>query len=388
MKLTYFLVTGFITCVSAFSNASQAFKQYTIEADGIKANFIEYGARITHLYVKDRNNVDRDVVLGYDSGQEYIKDSETVHTYFGAIVGRYANRIKNGTFSIDGVTSHIPENENGGKDTLHGGTIGYDQRNWTVVTHNETSVTFSLLDTGFEGFPGSVITYATYTLTGKNKNNTNPKLTSRIVSLALDNPTPIMLANHIYWNLNAFLTPDHTILNDTLEIPFGNRYIKIDNIEVPTGEIGVVEGTPLDFTKAKTIGSRINETKNACGYGCVGYDNAFIIDRPRYAAPESTDLTLLSLASDTTGIRLDVKTNQRSFQIYSCNGLNGTIPVKSSQQYTRNTTTIPKYGCLVIETQQWIDGINYPEWGQLEYQIYRPDTQPAVNYAEYEFSTF
>ncbi len=360
------------------------FQKYTISAPGINASFIPYGARLTNLYVNDRNGNPQDVVLGYDDATQYLIDTETVHTYFGPIVGRYANRIKNGTFTVDGVTSHIPENENMGHDTLHGGYVGYDQRNWTVVSANDTTITFSLLDQGFEGFPGNIITFATYTV------SEGPQWTSRLVSIPLDEPTPIMLANHVYWNLDAFSNPlDLTILNNTLHMPYAARFIEIDNIEVPNGTIGVVNGTFLDFTSPKQIGRDINEAVNACGLGCTGYDNAFILDRPRYSAPEATDLSVLTMSSNVTGIQLDIKTNQQNLQIYTCDNIaqKYQIPVKKSQQHsTKGNVTVPQYGCVVIETQQWIDGINHPEWGQDQYQIYTVDSEPAIVFAQYDFS--
>lgn len=383
--MIFLLLLGFIALSlgALAQNSSSVFTKYTISAPGINASFIPYGARLTNLYVNDKNGNPQDVVLGYDDGSQYLNDTETVHTYFGAVVGRYANRIKNGTFTVDGITSHIPENEHNGADTLHGGNVGYDQRNWTIVEANSSTITFSLLDQGFEGFPGTIITFATYTVSA------GPQWTSRLVSIPLDEPTPIMLANHVYWNLDAFSNPsDSTILNDTLYMPYAARYIEFDNIEVPNGTIGIVNDTYLDFTSPKQIGRDIQEAINGCGFNCTGYDNAFILDRPRYSAPESTDLSVLTMSSNVTGIQLDVRTNQQSLQIYSCDTLNGTISVKQSQQHSTNgsTTYVPQYGCVVIETQQWIDGINNPQWGQDQYQIYTVDSEPAVVFAQYDFS--
>ncbi|MDI1487465.1 MAG: hypothetical protein OHK93_006735 [Ramalina farinacea] len=367
----------------ALAQSTNPFQKYTITAPGINASFIPYGARLTNLYVNDRDGNPQDVALGYDEGSQYLNDTETDHTYYGAVVGRYANRIKNGTFTVDGVTSQIPENEHDGHDTLHGGFVGYDQQNWTVASANESTITFSFLDQAQQGFPGTIITYATYTVSA------GPQWTSRLVSIPLDEPTPIMLSNHVYWNLDAFSNPsDHTILNNTLYMPYSDRYIEIDNIEVPNGTIGVVNDTILDFTAPKQIGRDIEQDVNGCGLGCTGYDNAFILDRPRYSAPEGTDLSVLTLSSNVTGIQLDVKTNQQSLQIYTCDTLKGTIPVKQSQQHSSNGSTVyvPQFGCIVIETQQWIDGINHPEWGQDQYQIYTVDSEPAVVFAQFDFS--
>ena len=362
--------------LSAVAAQTDPFEKHTISAPGINASLIAYGATLTNLYVNDKAGNPRDIVVGYDDGRQYYQDSQTNHTYFGAVVGRYANRIKNGTFSVGGVSSHVPENEHMGHNTLHGGKVGYDQRNWTLVAANESSVTFSFLDQALEGFPGSVHTLATYAVAAN-------RFSVSLVSVALDAPTPINLAAHIYWNLDAFETPDTR--RQVLHLPYSPRLIATDNIQVPTGALEAVAGGPFDFTAPKPIGQDLAQAKK-CGFNCTGYDNAFIVDRPRYAGPEATDLTLLSLSSPDSGIRMDVKTNQQSLQYYSCLGQNGTIPVKKSQQYGNATRMIDKFACTVFETQQWIDGINHPEWGQSEYQIYSPSTGPAVNWAQYDFS--
>lgn len=366
------------------SNPHVAF--YSIKAAGIRATFMPYGARLTHLLVKDRSGNPQDVVVGYDKGDAYFNDTETAHSYFGAVVGRYANRIKKGTFEIDDETHHVPKNENNGTNTLHGGKIGYDQRNWTVASYNESSITFMLEDTGYEGFPGNLITYATYSVKTNNKRST---LTTRLVSIPLDGATPIMLSNHIYWSLNAFTdAQDPTVLKDILSMPYSNRYINTNKYLIPVGDISLVkdkQGT--DFTIPIHLGTNIKEAKGVCGPKCTGLDTAFILDRPRYSGPESTDTVLLTLQSNKTGIKMELKTNQQSFQIYSCDGQDGTIPVKESQQHGNGTTYLEQYGCVVIEPQQWIDGINNPQWGQNEFQIYGVDTQPAVNFALYEFSS-
>lgn len=340
----------------------------------------------------------QDVIAGYDNTSQYPVDTATNHTYFGPVVGRYANRIKNGTFTIDGVTSHITENEHDGEDTLHGGTVGYDARNWTVTSYSNDSITFTLLDEAFEGFPGTVITHATFTVSntiqGSAWGTLHPRITMKTTSLALDKPTPIMLANHVYWNLNAF--KDETILNDTtLWMPYARRYIGIDTIEVPNGTISTVASHPvLDFTAPKLIGADIAEAVNYCGLNCTGYDNAFILDRPSDTGLKASNFPVLSMWSDTTGIRLDIATNQQGLQIYSCNGQNGTIPVKPSQ-IARNVNAtdggakfVNKYGCVVIETQGWIDAVNYPQWGLTDIWYYDQSTQPDVMYATYDFSTY
>ncbi|OQV11197.1 hypothetical protein CLAIMM_15067 [Cladophialophora immunda] len=302
---------------SSVPTGAYPFSVYTLTAENITAKFIPYGARLTSLLVQDRNGDYQDIVAGYDNATQYLTDTETNHTYFGPVVGRYANRIKNSTFTLNGQTYHIPANENAGADTLHGGTVGYDQRNWTVVASSSSSITFSLLDTGFQGFPGTVLTTATFTLgtfPSGPQGEVRPRLTSSMVSSALDQETPIMLANHIYWNLNAF--KQATILNDTtLWMPYSDRYIVVDPILIPTGALGSVSNvSALDFLSPKLLGDAVDNATGVCGEGCTGIDNAFILDRPANAGPTSSNYPVLSLWSETTGIQLDVSTNQQGLR--------------------------------------------------------------------------
>ncbi|KAK5722726.1 hypothetical protein LTR15_005958 [Elasticomyces elasticus] len=375
------------------------FQKYTLTADGISASFIPYGARITNLYVCDKNGTYQDVVVGYDDTTHYLIDSETNHTYFGPIVGRYANRIKNGTIDIDGQISHVPNNEHGGLNPLHGGFVGYDQQNWTVASVTGNSITFVFYDQAQSGFPGDLLNVATYTLTDE------PAWISRMVSIPLNEATPVMLANHVYWNLGAFVDEQAvTVLNDTLYMPYADRIIEVDSILIPTGAINVTNGTAYDFTKpGKQIGADIFAPLDQGGLNGSSYDNAFILDRPRYAL-EDPSLEVLRLSAPSTGIQMSLSTNQQGLQIYTCGGQNGTIPVKADQQHLTNTTYVEKYGCIVIETQdvgvfkycynerhadllvQWIDGISNPQWGRDQYQIFTPTSEPALNYAKYAFS--
>jgi aldose 1-epimerase len=370
------------------------FKVFTISADNITAKFIPYGARLISLLVPDKNGNEQDVVVGYDNPRQYLEDTETNHTYFGAVIGRIANRIKNGTFELDGTAYHIPKNHEG-LYTLHGGDIGYDQRNWTVVASTRSSVTFELYDAAFQGFPGDVKTRATYSVdtkaTAENPQG-RPRLTTKMVSQALNHSTPIMLSNHIYWNLNGFQQP--TVLNNTwLQMPLSERFIATDSIQVPNGDISTVDETDhqtMDFTAGKIIGRDIQYTQGLVGSD-VGYDNCFIIDRDSTSAQDAL-VTALRLNSSSTGISMDVATNQPAVQFFTCLNMDGTIPVKRSQ-VKRNSKIegaagfVEKYGCLAIEPEGWIDSVNNPQWGQESNVIYSPETAPAVNLATYTFGT-
>lgn len=170
-------------------------------------------------------------------------------------------------------------------------------------------------------------------------------------------------------------------------MPYSERLIVGDGILVPTGEIQSLKypwsdpPLPLNFTSAKTIGEGALKAEQ-CGAGCVGIDNAFILDRPPYTAPDDAGLTVLKMSSPDTGITMSLRTNQQSLQIYSCVGQNGTIMAKQSQ----GGVPVEKYGCLVVEPQQWIDGINHPEWGQIDRQVFGPESPPSVLWAAYDFT--
>ena len=193
-----------------------------------------------------------------------------------------------------------------------------------------------------------------------------PRLTTTIVSSALDQETPIMLSTHVYWNLNSF--KQQTVLNDTtVWMPYAYRYIETDGNLIPNGTIGTVASRPaLDFLAPKTVGAAIDVAQGVCGTGCTGVDNAFILDRPT-GSGDTTMIPGISMWSSTTGIKMDMQTNQQGVQIYTCNGQNGTIPVRQSVQNANKGNNasaqyVQKHGCVVIEPQAWIDGINHPEW--------------------------
>ncbi|KAL2859858.1 aldose epimerase family protein [Aspergillus lucknowensis] len=369
-------------------NHDDPYKVYTISAENITAKFIPHGARLTSLLVPDREGRPQDVIVGFDDVSLYSKDDN----YFGPVVGRYANRIKNGTFTVAGNEYHIPKNENDGLDTLHGGDVGYDKRNWTVTAHTESSITFSFYDHALEGFPGDVLTHATYVVDNDNPDGL-PQLTTKLVSLALTEATPIMLANHIYWNLNAFRDPN--ILDDvTVHLPLSTRFIATDGILIPNGTISTVDaydGAP-DFTSPKLVGADIDSAAGLCGTDCTGYDNCWLIDRPADYAADSV-VPALHMSSASTGISLEVSTNAPAIQLYSCNGQDGSDPIRGSQvrrnkeQGYDGLTTLDQYACMVVETEGWIDGINQPGWGQLENQIFTPGGPPALNLAVYRFGT-
>lgn len=252
---------------------------YWIKSDELEAAFIPYGASLAQLLIHDQYGIQRDIVAGFDNASYYEVDKQ--HNHFGGVPGRYANRIKNSTFEIDGVEYKVDPNENPtpeapeGADTLHGGKDGWDYRNFTVVSHTDDSITFSIVDPdGKEGFPGEVVSYVTYTVSGLTWD-------FKMIALATTKKTPIMLSSHVYWNLDGFANNEtNTVLNHTFYMPYGGQRVGVDNILIPTGDIlANKKGSVNDFWSApKQIGAQLDdpELEGNCGFNCTGYGEFFL----------------------------------------------------------------------------------------------------------------
>ncbi|KAK5134546.1 hypothetical protein LTR08_006331 [Meristemomyces frigidus] len=360
--------------------------KYQISSEGIRANYIPYGASMSNLFITDVHGAERDIVLGFDNATYYSESK--LHPHLNGVPGRYANRIKNGTFTIDGETYHSQLNDNGGLDTLHGGSNGWDYRNWTVVAHTTDSITFNLVDDdGEEGFPGQVIAYVTYTLTPYQWH-------LRMTALSTTKQTPLMLSSHTYWNLDGFQNPSTPLaLNYTLHLPYGGTRTAIDNIEVPTGDILANKQYGIhDFwSTPKQLGANFTspDLLGTCGFNCTGYDTCYIQNRDAYGPYNWRQAPVATLASPFSGIQIDVYTDQDAFQVYTCNTMNGTLALKETQGFFNDSSrprVSEKYGCVVMEVEDWIDGINNPEWGRDKRQIFGPGDDPYVLEAAYNFS--
>lgn len=292
--------------------------KYEISSEGIRANFIPYGASLSNLFINDTHGVERDIVLGFDNASYYSVDK--LHPHLCGVPGRYANRIKNGSFTIDGTTYNTSLNDNGGLDTLHGGANGWDWRNWTVVTHTTDSITFSLVDSdGNQGFPGQVISYVTYTLTPYQWH-------LRMTAIATTKKTPIMLSSHTYWNLDGFQNPNTPLaLNYSLHLPYSGQRVGTDGILIPNGTILPNQQYSVnDFWSAPMqLGANFSSALGNCGTGCRGYDTCFLINRDGFGPYNWRQAPVATLASPWSGIQLDIFTDQQAFQVYSCGGQNG-----------------------------------------------------------------
>lgn len=304
-------------------------------ANGVELRAMTYGGIITSLKVPDRHGQLGDVVLGYDSLAGYLRSSP----YFGAIVGRYANRIAKGTFTLDGTTYHLAINNP--PNALHGGLRGFDKVVWHAEPTSEAhgvGVTFRHASPdGDEGYPGTVTVQVTYMLTDSN----TVVIDYRAVT---DKPTPINLSQHSYFNLaGAGSILDHQLMLAA------DSFTPIDSTFIPTGVIAPVAGTPFDFRTLHRIGERIKDDNEQLRFA-GGYDHNFVLTRP------DTGLVLAARLSDSTSGRvLEISTDQPGIQFYSGNFLDGSITGKGGVVYAHRTG-------LALETQHFPDSPNHPNF--------------------------
>ena len=306
---------------------------YTLKnAHGSWAKVITYGATLTELYVPDKSGKAGDIVLGFSDLDGYLSN----HPYFGATVGRYANRIAKGHFTLDGKEYSLALNN--GPNTLHGGKVGFSRKVWKAeilpgLTAAVVRFTYLSKD-GEENFPGNLKVTVTYTLTDSNELKLD-------YTAETDKDTPVNLTNHSYFALGG---PGKTILDEVLYLN-ADQYTPVDPTLIPTGEIKSVKGTPLDFTKPTAIGAHINEIKDI-----GGYDHNFVING------KAGKLRLAARATDpATGRQMEVLTTEPGVQFYSSIGLNGNIVGKGGIAY-------PKFGGLCLETQHYPDSPNHPNF--------------------------
>lgn len=311
---------------------------YTLKnSHGVEVRAMNYGGIIQAIRVPDRKGNFDDVVLGHDTAEGYMPNPP----YLGAIVGRYANRIANGTFTLDGKTYNLPKND--GPNTLHGGTTRtFDKVMWeSQPLKDKNGVQFEFLSKdGDEGFPGNLKMKVTYVLTDSNELVIDYEATT-------DKATPINVSQHSYFNLkgegNGDILDHEVMLN-------ADKFTPVDKNLIPTGELRPVKGTPFDFTKPTNIGSRIDENYEQLVLG-HGYDHNFIINRK-----SGEGMTLAARVYEpTTGRVLEVSTTQPAVQFYTGNFLDGTVTGKEGHVYKR------RFG-FCLETQHYPDSPNHPDF--------------------------
>lgn len=330
----------------------QSVELFTLtNAHGIEVRLTNYGGIITSLKTPDRSGRFEDIVLGYDSLSGYLRNSP----YFGAIVGRYGNRIAKGRFTLDGTTYRLAVNN--GPNSLHGGIRGFDKVVWNAEPfRNDGAEGVALEYTSAdmeEGYPGTLRARVTYTLTDDNRLIVDYQAMS-------DKPTPVNLTQHSYWNLAGDGSRD--ILAHVLTIN-ADSMTPVDSTLIPTGEIFAVVGTPFDFRAPMPIGARIDQRQNTqIRYG-GGYDHNFVLNRGN--ADADSLVHAAHVAEPSTGRTLDILTTEPGIQFYSGNFLDGSITGKAGHVYKY------RYG-LALETQHYPDSPNHPNFPST---ILRPGRQ-------------
>lgn len=297
--------------------------------NGVTVDITNYGGIVTSWVTPDKNGNKSSVVVGLANLQEYQKEPP----YFGALIGRYGNRIASGKFTLDGKTYTLATNN--GKNHLHGGKKGFDKVVWdaTPGAEGSPSLTLSYLSKdGEEGYPGNLKVTVVYTLTDEDALNIE-------YTAETDKATPVNLTNHSYFNLTG--DAGNSILNHTLMID-ADGYTPVDDGLIPTGEIKAVAGTPFDFKTPTAIGARIDQVKG-------GYDHNFVLNR------KDSSLALVAVLADSvSGRKLEVFTTEPGLQFYSGNFLDGT--------FSSNGKPVQLHNALCLETQHFPDSPNKPRF--------------------------
>ena len=309
---------------------------YTLKnASGAEVCVTNLGGRIVSIWVPDRYGEFKDVVLGFDNVKAYANRDGKTPSDFGAAIGRYANRIGGGKFTLDGVEYVLPQNNYG--HCLHGGPTGWQYQVYTATQTADNSVTMEIVSPdGDNNFPGEVKAKVTYTLTDQNALEIEYSATT-------DKPTVINMTNHSYFNLSG--DPTQTILNDSLYLN-STSTTPIDETFMTTGEIAdIIPGSAFDFTKFKTIGQDIEAEDQQVKYG-LGFDHNWVLN-----TKGNIDVPAAVLFSPASGIKLSVFTTEPGVQVYAGNFLDGTAVGKKGIKYEKRTG-------ICLETQKYPDTPN------------------------------
>jgi aldose 1-epimerase len=324
-----------------FGNAPRGEKVflYTLRNDnGVTIKITNYGGIITSIETPDKNGKKENIVLGFKSLQDYFSDQYIKNCpYFGGIVGRYANRIAKGKFTLEGKEYTLPVNNEA--NCLHGGITGFDKVIWVPNSIDKPDLVGVELKYRSihleEGFPGNLDLTVTYTLNHKNEFMIEYKAVT-------DKTTVINLTNHSYFNLTG---GKENIMDHTLQI-YAQKYTVVAEGLIPTGEIGSVKGTPLDFTSPAKIGSRMDGLKD-------GYDHNYILDNPKAKLVKASVLT-----EESTGLMMETFTTEPAVQLYT----GYYIPEMKGS----HGETFGRYAGLALEAQHYADSPNKPEFPSTE----------------------
>lgn len=305
-------------------DGSKAYLFTLSNSNDVEVKITNYGGIVTSIRVPDNQGTFENVVLGYDSLEKYLEDDP----YFGAIIGRYGNRIADATFTLDGNKYELAAND--GDNHLHGGEVGFNELLWEAEILNDRSLKLThLSEDGEEGYPGNLQVSVIYTLTDQNELKIEYEATT-------DKATPVNLTNHSYFNLTG--DPSTPVLEHKLTLN-ASQYTPVNEELIPTGEIASVEGTAFDFTEPHEIGARIDQVEG-------GYDHNFVLD----SSPDSLQLAA-TLYEPESGRELKVFTMEPGIQFYSGNFLDGSLQGPDG-------TPFVKHGGLCLETQHYPNSPN------------------------------
>lgn len=311
---------------------------WTLENGGTRMEVLSYGGIVRSLEIPDRRGRYANVSLGFGTIEEYVASSP----YFGALIGRYGNRVGKGRFTLDGTAYQLSVND--GENTLHGGAQGFDKRVWDVEPFTRGSdvglhLYYTSVD-GEMGYPGTLRTKVTYTLTRDGDWRVDYEATT-------DKATVVNLTSHVYWNLageGSGSVYDHELTVDA------SRYTPVDPGLIPTGELARVAATPFDFRRAKPVGRDIRTAHQQVLYG-QGFDHNWVLDKGITARPEH----VATLRDPSSGRTLRIATNEPGLQFYSGNFLDGTLVGTGGRVYRQGDG-------LCLETQHFPDSPNQPSF--------------------------
>jgi aldose 1-epimerase len=346
LRVILLTMTSFTAASAATSVQHQTFGHlpdgkpveiYTLKSAAAQLQVMTYGARVVSLETKDRGGKMGNIVLGYAEFDNYLKGK---NPYFGAVPGRYANRIANGKFALEGKTYQITIND--GPNALHGGKEGFDSRNWTAK-EIPSGVEFTLVSPdGDQGFPGTLTAHVRYTL--------HDNKVAIEYSATTDKPTVINLTNHTYFNLGG--DGSGTILNEQVRID-ADKFTPVNSTLIPTGQLAPVAGTPFDFTSPHGIGERISADNEQLKLG-HGYDHNWVLRGTMGELHPAAQVY-----DSTSGRVLTVDTTEPGVQFYSGNFLDGSLTSRTGAKYEQRTG-------LCLETQHFPDSPNHPNFPSTE----------------------
>jgi aldose 1-epimerase len=328
---------------------------YTLtNASGMHAGIMTYGGTVVSLTAPDKSGKFDDIVLGMENVDGY----QHITSFFGALIGRYGNRIGHGTFKLEGKTYTLPKND--GDNTLHGGPQGFDKKVWKANVNGPALELTYISKDGEMGFPGTLTAKVVYTLTNANELKIDYTATT-------DKPTVVNLTNHSYFNLAGAASGtnlEHQVMINA------DRFTPVDAGLIPTGELKPVKGTPFDFTKATAIGARINQDDQQLKYG-KGYDHNWVLNKGNGGMTKAAEVY-----EPKSGRVMEVFTTEPGLQFYTGNFLDGTVKGKGGVAY-------PHRAAFCMETQHYPDSPNKPSFPTTE-------LKPGQTYhttTTYKFST-